>query len=190
MKFEASKTEKRKRLRQAAAILLIPLLLFGLLPPAAFGATESSDPIRYDFLNAFTGGGSLIALGDLTAAPVTTRNKAYGAAISSQAIGESRSFQFVVPQTGTYSIAFQGYLYFSAGIGELLIDGQSIGTYDFYDPGSKFGPITPMGTLELTEGNHTLTLKVSGQILWQPRGRTIPCMLVRCCCRKEKLHQM
>jgi uncharacterized protein YjdB len=114
-------------------------------------------------LNAFTGSGNLVTLGDLTKSPVTIFNKVYGAGISATAIGQSRSFQFVVPKSGHYLLSFEGYLYFSAGIGELAVDGQPIGTYDFYDPGSKFGPTVPMKTLELTEGNHVLTFKVIGR---------------------------
>ena len=121
------------------------------------------DPIRYNFLNAFTESGNLYALGNLTQEPATSLNRVYGANVSAKAIGQSRSFQFFVPRTGHYLLSFRGYLYFSAGIGELTVDGQRIGTYDFYDSGSKFGPTVPMKTVELTEGNHTLTFKAIGR---------------------------
>lgn len=152
----------RNALRRAVSLLLVPLLAFGLIAPSAFGE-EPPAPIRYSFLDAFSGSGNLFALGNLNEAPVTSRNKAYGAAISATAVGQSRSFQFAVPETGYYLFSFQGYLYFKSGIGELSIDGTPVGRYDFYDPGSRFGPDAPMKTIELSAGSHVLTFTAVGR---------------------------
>lgn len=158
-----SPSVRRLRWRRAISLLLIPLLAAGLLPVAVFGDAAPSAPIRYSFLNAFAGSGDLFALGNLAEAPATAYNKAYGAAISATAIGQSRSFQFAVPETGYYLISFQGYLYFKSGIGQLLVDGAPVGSYDFYDPGSRFGPDTPMKTMQLDAGSHILTFTVTGR---------------------------
>ncbi|PYI53807.1 FIMAH domain-containing protein [Paenibacillus flagellatus] len=152
-----------RAMRRAIGLLLVPLLVAGLLPLGALADGAPAPAVRYSFLDAFSGSGGLFALGDLTAAPATTRNKAYGAAISATAIGQARSFQFTVPASGHYLISFQGYLYFKSGIGELSVDGAPIGRYDFYDPGSRFGPDTPMKTVWLEAGGHVLTLTVVGR---------------------------
>ncbi|GAA3408836.1 heparinase II/III family protein [Paenibacillus hodogayensis] len=139
------------------------VLLIGLLPPTKVSAETADEPVVYRFLDAFSGTGNLTALGVLTAPPVTTRNAAYGAAIGARAVGQSRSFQFAVAKTGTYSISFKGYLYFSAGIGQIAIDGTTAGTYDFYDPGSRFGPVVVLAERYLEAGNHTVTFTVTGR---------------------------
>lgn len=152
-------------LRKGVSLLLTVCLLVGLGPATLFAAEgdPAPAPLKYNFLDAFSGSGNLTLVGKTTDLPATTRNSAYGAAISATAVGQSRSFQFIVPESGHYLISFKGYLYFKSGIGALSVDGTRIGTYDFYDPGSKFGPDTAMRTVELTAGAHTLTFTVIGR---------------------------
>jgi uncharacterized protein YjdB len=145
------------------SMILAAVMMLGMLPAGILAAEGGPASIRYSFLDAFTADGSLVALGDLTKSPITTRQTAYGAAISATAVDQSRSFQYTVPSSGTYSFAFQGYLYFSAGIGQLSVDGTPIGTYDFYNATGQFGPMAEMGNLNLAAGTHTLTFKVTGR---------------------------
>ncbi|WP_010276742.1 heparinase II/III domain-containing protein [Paenibacillus senegalensis] len=163
-----------RRLKPWQGAGLSAVLLLSLLLPAISSAAQQGERVDegsqhqagtliYDFLDAFSGDGDLRVLGDPNAAPVTIRNNAYGAGIDARSIGLSRSFEFSVPESGHYLLSFQGYLYFSAGIGELSVNGVSVGSYDFYDPGSVFGPVKPMKTLYLNEGDHVLTFEVIGR---------------------------
>lgn len=154
----------KKRFKTYFSVVLALALV---LVPAASASTraatsDDAESITYDFANSFSGTDHLRVLGDVTAVPIT-RQQSYGASVSATGIGQSRSFEFDVPATGIYTVSFQGYLYFSSGIGDLVVDEQTIGTYDFYDPGSTSGPMVPVKTIELTEGTHTFTLVVSGR---------------------------
>lgn len=159
------RAKTRSSIRKGVSVLLTVCLLFGLWPDTLFAAEgdPAPAPIKYSFLDAFSGSGNLMLVGKTTDPPATSRNSAYGAAISATAIGQARSFQFIVPKSSHYLISFKGYLYFKSGIGAISVDGTRIGTYDFYDPGSRFGPDTALRTVELTEGAHTFTLSVIGR---------------------------
>lgn len=155
---------KKKLRAYFGAALALTMLLSTLSLTSAAVAEETADPppIRYMFANSFSGQAEIRVLGDINAVPIT-RKQSYGASIGATAIGQSRSFEFDVAAAGYYLISFQGYRYFSSGIGDLIIDGETIGQYDFYDPGSTYGPDIAIKTIELSAGTHELTLLVSGR---------------------------
>lgn len=154
--------QRNARSRLAAVLALVLALTVSPTAAQIAGAEATGEPVRFNFADSFSGTANLRVLGDVSAVPIT-RKQSYGASVSATGIGQSRSFEFDVPASGIYLVSFQGYLYFSSGIADLIVDGEKIGTYDFYDPGSTSGPLVPVKSIELTEGTHTFTLLVSGR---------------------------
>jgi len=86
--------------------------------------------------------------------------------ISAWMDGQSRSFGFHVPASGRYDLSMQGQLMDIGGISRLYVDGQPIGTFDFYDPvemANQFeSAVTPIATMNLTAGMHELKFEAIG----------------------------
>lgn len=153
------------------------VLLFGAALLLGINSTlhaNGGDTIRYDFRDAaFSGregtspwntrpsqpGWSLE--GVPTNRPVLGLQN-YGVSIGSTAVGDHRTFHFDVPEDGYYSIEFGALTYSAGGIGELFVDGDSIGTYNFYSPQSQ-SVTRPMRIKHLQAGTHTLVLQVVGK---------------------------
>ncbi|GIP32497.1 heparinase II/III family protein [Paenibacillus sp. J2TS4] len=159
-----------KRLSAKLSVILTFLLVVSMLPvsfAASFlskaQAAEQPMESTYRFIDAYSGNANIRVLGDINEKPITRKVDLYGTSIAADAVGQSRSFELDVPKTGYYLVNFQGYIYKAAGIGDLFIDDERIGQYDFYDPGSMFGPSVPLKTVYLTEGTHTLTFTVTGR---------------------------
>lgn len=100
-------------------------------------------------------------LGDLPGVP-HTRWQFYGAQIQSTGLNQFRSFEFEVAETGYYRIELKGYQSGAGGLGNLIVDDQVIGQYDFYGS-AGFGPVKPVKTMELAQGKHILTLRTAGK---------------------------
>lgn len=159
-----------KQLRAKLSVIMAIMLTVTMFPVPFAGSllvhAEAAEPpaeYTYMFIDAYSGDSNLRVLGDINEKPITRKVDLYGTSIAADAVGQSRSFDFDVPRTGYYLLEFQGYLYKAAGIGDLFIDEERIGRYDFYDPGSMFGPTVPLKTVYLTEGTHTITFQVAGR---------------------------
>lgn len=83
-----------------------------------------------------------------------------GLTIHSAALNQdARSFAFTVPEAGTYRIKLNGALSSGNGIGQVKVDTQVLGNYDFYSATTQLDPEPQtMGKLNLAAGTHTLTL--------------------------------
>lgn len=159
-----------KQLRAKLSVIMAIMLTVTMFPVPFAGSllvhAEAAEPpaeYTYMFIDAYSGDSNLRVLGDINEKPITRKVDLYGTSIAADAVGQSRSFEFDVPRTGYYLLEFQGYLYKAAGNGDLFIDEERIGRYDFYDPGSMFGPTVPLKTVYLTEGTHTITFQVAGR---------------------------
>lgn len=76
--------------------------------------------------------------------------------------GASITFEFDVPSTGTFEVRLLPNKAPSYGRYRYAIDGQWLGTYDFYG-GSAPQEFSTLATLALEEGAHTLTFEYEGQ---------------------------
>lgn len=89
--------------------------------------------------------------------------QSYGLKTDSYAEGEHITFQLDVPANGIYAIYIQGANAAGGGIGAWSMDGQALGSYNFYAADyTATGLNQYMRTLELTAGSHKLLLTASG----------------------------
>ncbi|MBP1993235.1 S-layer homology domain-containing protein [Paenibacillus eucommiae] len=167
------KLSKKKMLYRVLSSVIIFTMLFSSLTVPAKAADPDPDQIVYDFrkiafpdeTTGFTGqeaqpGWSLVDAHDVP--PVLGYQPDYGLNIGSFQVGMSRSFLFDVPETGQYLVKFKALVLNSGGIGELQIDDQPIGTYDFYSATTDY-VTKKMRIMTLAKGTHTLKLVVVGR---------------------------
>jgi uncharacterized protein YjdB len=89
------------------------------------------------------------------------RHQVYGIQVQARNIGHYITIRFHVPETGFYTVQFNGAGAGSGSIASILIDGKEIGEYNFYSSTyiPEKGPIS-MGPIGVSQGVHQLTLKV------------------------------
>lgn len=152
------------------AVLLTAVLCWSLwLPPASFAAPgdypELEDTTMYYFTHiGFPGqdtqpGWRLV--GDPDDLPRVIYQSYYGARIEASTAHPSRSFIFEVPEDSKYLLRFSGYWSGAGGTADILVDGVKQGEYSFYSPVGNHGPVHNISVMELSAGEHTLTISLT-----------------------------
>ncbi|QNK56303.1 S-layer homology domain-containing protein [Paenibacillus sp. PAMC21692] len=103
--------------------------------------------------------------------------------IEAYADGHARSFRFYVHEAGFYDMKFQGILMEPfGGIGELIVDGEAVGDFNFYGPYEwgqwKASEIRDIGIVYLSSGMHDLTIRAKGHETGHTRRNMFPLTLV------------
>ncbi|WP_158560967.1 S-layer homology domain-containing protein [Paenibacillus contaminans] len=166
-----SKKSSFKPGKMSFVLIVIFSLLFGYLPE---GARVQADAVihTYNFQTLGNAGAPTTApagwelLGSPSAAPAARWQGTYGVSMNTNTVNTHfRQIQVPVPESGTYEVRFNGSLSKGQGIGELKLDSQVLGRYDFYDPtsGVIFGPTQTMGKMNLSTGDHVLTITLVGK---------------------------
>ncbi|MDF2669408.1 MAG: hypothetical protein K0R67_1714 [Paenibacillus sp.] len=80
-------------------------------------------------------------------------------------VGDYVKFQFYVPQKGNYSLDLRTIKNIGGGIADVIVDGASIGEFDFYaNPAVNIiGTESLAPSMTLSKGNHTLSFKIKGR---------------------------
>ncbi|RAV23050.1 hypothetical protein DQG23_02285 [Paenibacillus contaminans] len=98
--------------------------------------------------------------------------------IEAYADGHSRSFKFYVSKTAPYTVKLQGIVMTLGGISELFVDGQPIGTFDFYSTASwddwLESEARTIRLMNLSAGMHELTIKAIGHTTGSTRRNMFP----------------
>jgi len=82
----------------------------------------------------------------------------------SDAAGDSMTLAFEVPKDGSYGMSAVATKAGDYGIHTLSVDGQTVGEpFDGYNAGGVTTARSDYGTVELSEGRHTLTLTITGK---------------------------
>ncbi|MFC4440322.1 heparinase II/III family protein [Halostagnicola sp. GCM10023398] len=125
-----------------------------LLP--AYGFTALRDGENYTNVRY----GETYAFKDLlVSSSVPTKDFSEAIQLQANAPGEEWTFEFEVDHDGTFLLEIEALKASSYGIYELLIDGESVRTIDFFG-GSRF---TSSVEIELAQGIHTLTFANNGK---------------------------
>jgi hypothetical protein len=151
----------------AALSLLLVFAMFTIIPTPSASADEAEgefvmpDTIVYTFGNAASEDRAVVLVGDPNEAPVV-KNATNGVKIESTLAAPSRTFEFVVPEDGTYAIKLGGMTAQDGGKAEVAIDGTTYGKYGFYSVTGQYPrPDLYVQQLELAAGKHTITLTVT-----------------------------
>ncbi|CAG7620444.1 hypothetical protein PAESOLCIP111_02274 [Paenibacillus solanacearum] len=156
---------KKRFLSIALCLLMIALMLTMTVPVAGSAAETEGEWIMPDTL-VYRFGSSLTErtvslVGDPKETPEVTA-KPTGVKIDSTLEAASRTFEFDVPQTGTYAVKLGGMTATDGGTADVSIDGVVQGRYSFYSMNGQYPrPDLSVAQLELTAGRHTVTLTVT-----------------------------
>ncbi|MBP1993791.1 S-layer homology domain-containing protein [Paenibacillus eucommiae] len=174
-----------KRLFKFLKLFMVLMLLLGSILVEPTASKADGNDVTYLFnkssLEPGTERWSLVGapLGEFTPGIVNFDNYTD---IQAYADGHERSFKFQVDTAGNYQVKLQGMLNQLGGIGELYIDNQSIGTFDFYDDAyweNQFeSGVRTIRLMHLEAGQHTLTFKAIGHSQGSTRRNMHPTKLI------------
>lgn len=147
--------------------ILVFVFIFSLLF-ATFGNLASTtlvaDPITiaYDFREVGLDGelgtpNGFFVEGSTSTIPRVVKTQTYGIQLQTDLVYPSREIQLPVQASGTYDVYFTGFTSVGSGIGQLKIDDQIIGRYDFYAPDYMMGPELKIGKANIKAGSRKLT---------------------------------